>query len=648
MRGHRGKFSVSQRGTTLAQLREYAESIGFQCRAVKVHMDLLDQLQLPAILHWDLNHFVVLESVKNRVVHIVDPALGRQRLDSNEVSAHFTGVALEMSPTPTMKPSRPSQSVRLIDFLPAFRGLEGSLFNVFLITIALQVFTLIMPLSTQFMVDQGIRQSDLGIVIAIAIGFSGVVVVSAIANWTRSLLVLYVGNTAAFRVVSSLVHRLIRLPDFWFVSHHTGDVISRFESTSHVRNFLITGAFTILIDAAVTMGVLVVLFLYSPVLTLATLVFLILFSSLTYGTSGRMRGLTNEMINANARERTTFIENVERQRAIKLLGMAVLREDVWSEQYVESVNANTRLMKFSAHVGLANGVLGGLESITVLMLGSASVIAGSFTLGMMFAFISYANMLSSRSRSLIGALVGLRLLRLHLERISEISLENVEDGENSLHEQTLKGEVEVQELTFRYGDDQPAVLQEFNLKVAPGEFLVISGRSGSGKSTIIKLLCGLIHPQKGAIRIDGIDLKSFGINQYRRQLGVVMQDDDLFSGSLLENIAIENRFNVDKVKQAAREACIHDEIMRLPMEYHTLVGHMGAAMSGGQKQRVMIARAFYRKPAIFIMDEGTAHLNDELQQAVLRNLRSTGSTIIAVTHDDRVIAHADQHINLAG
>ena len=378
------------------------------------------------------------------------------------------------------------------------------------------------PSDIQLTVDHGARQGDLGVVVALALGFAAVAIVAATTDWLRKLLMLHVGNTSAFRIVAGLAHHLMRLPDSWFVAHHTGDVMSRFESTRPVRDFMISGAFAILIDGFVAFGALVVLLLYSQSLAFVALCFLVLFGALRYGSAGVLRHLTQETINVGAHERSAFIENIERQRAIKLLGANKLREDCWLERYVESTNANTRLTRFVAHIDFAGSVLAGLESVAILALGAVSVIDETFTLGMLFAFVSYANLLSVRTHSLIGSLVEFRLLRLHRERISEIALENLEhQGERGIGRQ-LEGLVEAEDITFSYEQDGPPVLTQFQLQVKPGEFVAITGRSGAGKSTFIKLLCGLLRPHAGTIRVDGMDISNFGTRGYRSQLGEVV------------------------------------------------------------------------------------------------------------------------------
>lgn len=643
---YRAKFRTASRGTTLAQLRDYAEQLGFQCRAVRIEIDAMRHLQLPAILHWDLDHFVVLESVGRRSIRIIDPAFGVRQPAAQEVGESFTGVALELVPSVNVQRTQPVRTVRLRDFLPAFRGLGGSLGGVFAMTLALQILTLVLPLNSQFTVDLGVREADLGVVAVLALGFGLVVISSATVEWLRSLLVIHVGNTSTFRIIGGLARRLLRLPDEWFVAHHTGDVISRFDSARPIRDFILAGLFSVIVDATVAVGALVILVLYSPPIAFAIAILVAGHAACTYGTASRVRTLMHESINATARERTTLIENIERQRAIRLLNARDFRGDAWLEQYVEAVNANTRHSRFVAHVDFGGRILVGMETIAVLLLGAIQVVDGSFTLGMLFAVTSYSSLLSGRTETLLRSLVQIRLLSLHQERVSEIALAEEEQAGPLGIQHKIGGGIELESVGFAYGEAAKPVIREFNLSVYPGEFIAISGKSGAGKSTLIKLLCGLVDAQEGSISIDGADLRSLDLNHYRSQLGVVMQDDDLLSGSIIENIALEQTADATRVAEAAKIACIHDEILALPMRYMTPVGHMGSALSGGQKQRLMLARAVYDRPSMLLLDEGTAHLNDELQQQVVDQLTGLGITIIAATHDDRVIKRATRHIVL--
>ena len=362
-----------------------------------------------------------------------------------------------------------------------------------------------------------------------------------------------------------------------------------------------------------------------------------------------LRALTEESIAAGARENSSFIENVERHRAIKLLGAEVVRENTWGERYVHSVNAGAYLARFQMHVGLAAGLMGALENSVLLLLGAQKVITGEFTLGMWFAFSSYGAILSNRLHALISAAVGMRMLKLHQERVSDIGLAPKEvTTERTGIRAELEGRIAIDSLSFAYDEEEGMVLDKLNVVVRRGDFVAVVGESGRGKSTLIKILCKLLVPAGGRVLVDDVDLRRLDTAHYRGQLGVVMQDDDLFSGSLVENIAIDtDRPDIQQVEFAAKLACIHEDIQRMPMQYMTLVGHMGSTLSGGQRQRVMIARAIYRQPRIFLLDEGTAHLNEELQREIMGNLCKLDVTIVAATHDPIVVEQADVVVDLA-
>ena len=643
LREFRQRFQVSQRGTTLRQIKQWAEDMEFNCRALRVELNELSKLRLPVILHWEHQHYVVLTSLSRRSVLVADPALGMRRIGMKEVSESFTGVALECVPTIHFQKYESKDAVPWRHFLPIIKGLGGSLTAIFVAMVVLQVLSLVMPLNLQFIVDQGINRGDHHLVIVLVCGFGLVALVTIGIDYLRFVLVEYVGNTSAFRMVSGLARHMTRLPDSWFVERHTGDVLSRFRSTTPLRNFITNGVFAVTIDVLMALGSFTVIWFYAWEISLAVLGFLVLQTGVLAATYTPLRNLTHESILAGARENTTFIENIERQRAVKLLNAATLRDEVWEETYVSSINSSFRLRRFGAQLGVGTSILGVLQSSVLITMCAFKVIDGAFTLGMLFAFMTYIGLFSSRASSFLQTVFNVRLLRLHRERVADISSSEREQvSERRGKRLSIEGKLVCQNVSFSYDEDMEPVINALNLVVEPGEFVVVSGASGCGKSTLVKLFCGLIEPTQGRILVDGNDLRNLDLSYYRNQLGVIMQDDDLFSGSLSENISMSaEQVQESRLAHVAHQARIDTDIERWPMRYQTLIGHMGSTLSGGQKQRIMLARAMFRHPRVYLLDEGTAHLNEELQLGILQNLRDTGATVIAVTHDLSIshIAH---------
>jgi len=271
---------------------------------------------------------------------------------------------------------------------------------------------------------------------------------------------------------------------------------------------------------------------------------------------------------------------------------------------------------------------------------------GAFTAGMIFAFQAYKQQFLDASMRLVEQAINFRVLDVHLKRIADVALAKPEeDPEQPRAEAKVeaKGGLELRNLHFAYGAGEPAVVRGVSLKIAPGQTVALVGPSGGGKTTLMKLMLGLYRPGHGDILIDGVPLPSFGLNHWRRQIGYVAQDDALYAGSLAENIAFfDPEIDMSQVQEAARLACIHDEIAAMPLGYETLVGDMGSVLSGGQKQRVLLARALYGAPRVLFMDEGTANLDPLLEEAVSRALKRLGITMILVAHREGAVRLADR------
>lgn len=364
----------------------------------------------------------------------------------------------------------------------------------------------------------------------------------------------------------------------------------------------------------------------------------------------RLRNANLDFIAASADETGTMIETVRGISTIKLFGRLGERMNLWQNKRAEAVNAEIRMGRTNVWVNVTGTLLERLETVLFVYLAISMVISGSFTVGMVFAFQAYKGQFLDASLRFVGVVFEYRMLAMHVDRIADIALEQPEEVKGTgsrIGRAPLAGHIELRDVHFRYGRDDPEVLSGVNLAIAPGESIAITGPSGGGKSTLLKVVMGLHQPSAGQLLVDGEPLGKVGIDNLRRLFATVLQDDVLYTGSVAENIAFfDPDMDLERVIECAQTACVHEEIIGFAMGYDTLVGEMGATFSGGQKQRIFLARALYHRPRILILDEGTANLDAAKEAEVNANLAALKLTRIMVAHRPETIASAERVVEL--
>ncbi len=641
----RRRFPVSLVGTRLTDLMACADALGFSARAVRCDLEELGQLQTPAILHWNLDHYVVLRRAGRRYSTIFDPARGERTLPSSDVSRHFTGVALELNPASDFERKSAVERVRLGDLWGRLEGFRPFLAQILILSFFLQAIGLITPLISQVVIDDVIGRSDHELLLAVVIGFGTMIVVQAAVENLRGHIQLHAGQRMTVQLSGNLLRHLMRLPADFFERRHVGDVLSRFASLGPPQNFLTGGLVSILLDALLVMPVAVLMVLYSPQLSAIAVASLVVMFIARAAAFPVLRRLSEENLNLAARSETVFLETVRAMRAIKLGAREAERHGLWQNTVAEQQNAAFRLGRLALWGRSATALWQGLIGLTMLAVGALQVIDGRLTLGMFFAFQSYALQFSGRIGGLIGAYFTFRMLGLHLERLSDIVHTDAEPGLDgpAIGPRSLRGDVAVNGLRFRYGQFDPWVLDDVGFSIATGESVVIVGPSGGGKSTLLKLLMGLYPPTEGQVLFDGHPIGSLGLRAIRQGIGVVMQDDQLLSGSIADNVCFFDAvMDQERIERVCAAAHVHDDILRMPMGYQSLIGDMGSILSAGQKQRILLARALYRQPKILFMDEGTANLDPDLERRVMLSLSSLNITRIMVAHRHAAIKGADR------
>ncbi len=647
--GLRRRFPVSARGMTLKSVVQVSDGLGLAARPLRLEPQSLSQLRRPAILHWDLNHFVVLVRVGGKGIWVNDPGRGVRHYTHADVGRHFTGVALELTKISKVDLGAPTRRVHLSDLWQGVRGLTGALLSAFALAFAVQVISLLMPLASQLMIDHAIPKGDLDLLLLITLGLGFAHVISGAATAARGYLVNFVASNFSFQILGNVFRHLLSLPMTYFAQRRLGDIHARYGAAKAVQQFVTQTSVGVAIDILTAGSAAVAMMLYSPMLTGLSIIGLLLTGGMLIAGYRHTFAESYQQMETQVRETSIFMETVRAMQPIKLFGYEAMRFAAWQNALADVVASQYRLTRLRSIYGGTAMIASTAIDLTVLYMSARAVIEGTFSIGMMTAFASWRAMFSSRAGALTQAALGLQGLRLNLDRLSDLVRTEPEQTESTSAEggEIGQGVLQLDDVSFRYSAADPLILDSIRLEVAPGELLAITGPSGCGKTTLIRIMLGLIRPTEGEVRIDGQPLGQFGIGAYRRQVGAVMQDDQLLSGSIADNITFFDQISdEERMIWAARMACIDDDIRKMPMGYHSLVGELGSNLSGGQKQRVLLARALYRRPKLLIMDEGTSALDVAIEREVGANVRSLGITRIIVAHRPETIRTADRVISL--
>ena len=650
----RKRHLISMTGASLKSIMAIAGTLQLAARPLKVELDQLHKLQLPAILHWDLNHYVVLKSVKGDKVQIVDPGIGLRVMKLSKVSDHFTGIALELSPTAEFSPQEARLKPHLSLLWSRLIGLKRAIFQTLSLSVILQIIVIAAPFYLQLVVDGALAQKDYGLLKALAFGFGGLMILRAIAEAVRSWAILIYGNQMSLQMVGNVFRHLIRLPTSYFEKRHVGDIISRMGSTVPIQEALTQTIVSVLIDGIMAILMLVILYLYSPLLGTIVLISVALLTLSTVLLYPHLRRTQEEAIYAKAIENTHVIESIRASTTVKLFGREAQREAAWRNLYTDFINVNVEYGKFTIWQKFAETLLTGLQIVIVvwaaakMMMPAGNSDGSGFTLGMLVAFLAYRQYFTDSVTQLLQKGIEFRLLSLHLDRLSDIIFsqeENLDDSPEAMLNVT--GSIELETISFRYSDTDRWILKDYSLTLSPGSMTTLTGLSGGGKTTLLKLILGLYQPTSGRILVDGQPLVDIGIQNWRSQIGVVMQDDKLLSGTIADNISFfDPEMDMKKVIEAAKKAQIHDEIAAIPMNYTSMVGDMGSILSGGQKQRVLLARALYHDPKVLFLDEGTANLDTKTEKTIVEIIAKMPITRVIVAHRPAFIKASDRVLTI--
>jgi ATP-binding cassette subfamily B protein len=640
----RVRSDVGRDGLSALDMARAARHYGMRVRALSLARNDFRFIKLPAIVHWEFRHFLVVERWSRKRVDVVDPARGRQRLTHDEFDAGFTGVVITLEPGPTFE-ERPdaSRGAFRAYVLRYLRHAPGTFLQILGVSLLLLVIGLTVPLLTKVIVDQILPFQMTDVMPVLGIGLIALFVSQMVATLLRQWLLVYLRARIDVHQMLGFVEHLLALPFSFFQQRSTGDLLSRVASNALLREILSNQLLATVMDSGLVTFYLVIL----------------LWQSLPFGLLTLLVGLlqvvllvvTNRPISRLARQELTAFGNSQGYLAETLVGIATLKAsgaedrafDRWSNAFFDHLNISLRYNYASGTMTAVLSALPAAGQLGLLWVGATQVLDGAISLGTMVGLIALAGAFFAPLASLAASGQQFQLVGANLDRIRDVT-EAKREQHGAVFEPTprLLGHIRVQGVGFRYAQAGPDVLRNIDLTIEPGARVAIVGRSGSGKSTLGTLLLGLYIPTEGEILYDGHSLRRLNLQELRRQFGVVLQDSALFSGSILSNISLSDpTMDFERVVAAATTAAIHDDIVAMPMGYETFVSEGGSALSGGQRQRLAIARAVARQPKILLLDEATSHLDVETERRVAQNLRGLACTQIIIAHRLSTVREAD-------
>lgn len=646
----RQRFAVSSRGMNLVGLTQAARTLGLATRAVRLDLDDLAHLKTPAILHWNFRHFIVLKRVSGDRAIVHDPAVGVRKIRRAELADNFTGVALELWPTDQFTPRDQRQTRSWRDLVGVPRGFAGFVANILAISFCLELLAIVAPVLSQWAIDHVAAAANLDLLTVLAIGMAVVIVLQTIFGAARGWSIIHASINFSLRWRKSVFEHLLKLPLSYFQKRRMGDISSRFSSTETIVNTLNDNFVESLMDGVMSIVTVGIMAIYDLRLTGITLAGAVVYTAIRFLRSGTIRRLTRERVVAGARETSQFMETIRGMRAVKLFTREHGRQQEWLAAAVDEANAIAALSKTRMAFRALSTVVGGAEQIAVFWLAMEMVVTHQLTIGAVVAFNAYRGQFYGRVSSLVDNWMDLRTVEVYAQRLADIVLTEAEPGSDNgqlPRVGDLTGDIRCVGVRFRYSEFDPYVLDGVDLTINEGESVAIVGPSGCGKSTLLSLLVGLEQPTDGQILLGGVPISALTTEVVRTHVACVMQDDTLFAGTIAQNIsAFDGDIDIDFAMECARQARLHDDIIRMPMGYSTLVGDLGGTLSGGQRQRLCIARALYRRPHILIMDEATSHLDIPTERLVNAAIRTLGITRVIVAHRLETIRTADRIIEL--
>jgi ATP-binding cassette subfamily B protein len=640
-----------------------AESLGFSARAYALRYEDLKRLRLPGIVSWEAYHYVVLYRVSDKEVQIADPAEGVKRLSREEFLTGWTearvagvvtepgrGVFIALEPTLKFEEREPPPNP-LRHFVNYILPHKRFFAEAMVAALSINLLGLASPLFVQTIVDKVVVHNDVTLLNMMLVGMVLVSLFSTLSSIAQSLLLSYTTARIDMRIMSEFYRHVLGLPMNFFLTRNKGEILARFGENAKIRQIISGSTITVILNTLMIVLYFLMMFGYSVSLTFTFMIFIPMYLAIIWYFTPRIKAISQEIFQTNANSQARLIEALNGIETLKASANEYMARANWENAFVDNVNKGYQSSKLGLLSTSLNKLVSLASSVVILWLGAHQVMDGTMTIGELMGFNMLSGMVIGPVLSMVGLWNNLLEVRISVDRVGEIL--NIKPEQEPITPEEMpatlphcQGHIEFSKVNFSYvaNEKENFVMRDFDLTIEPGQRIAFVGPSGCGKSTIAKMILGFNMPKSGECKIDGKDIRSLDLSSLRRNIGVVLQDPFIISGTVAENIALgDPEPDLQAVTEAARLAGAHEFVINYPLGYQTSIGEKGIGISGGQRQRICIARALYRKPKILIFDEATSALDNESERRIQENMQAIlrGRTSITIAHRLSTIVDSD-------